>query len=237
MHLTTIIPCLDYADLLRISLPSAVAASDRVVVVTSPRDRATRRLCDEYGVTCLATDRWRRGGAVLNKAGALDDAIEAADSTDWLLLLDADIVLPADARSRLESLHLDRMTLYGAYRRMCRTPSEWRAYAEHGNAELLPLGPLLWVRKPQRRPAGSPMLNPAALQGYFQLWNAGGRPRRLSDYPTAAQYDVELALRWPDHLRRMLPPERFTVIHLGENRANWQGRVTETWREEIRNAF
>lgn len=229
MHLTTIIPCVDYADLLRISLPGVIAASDRAVVVTAPRDRATRRLCDEYGATCLATDRWWRGGAVLNKAGAVDDAIEAADPTDWLLLLDADIVLPSDARSRLEAFRLDPTHLYGAYRRMCRTPSEWSAYAEHGDTDLPPLGPLLWVRKPQCRPAGSPMLNPAALQGYFQLWNAGRQPRRLGDYPTAAQYDVELALRWPDHQRRMLPPERFAVIHLGENRVNWQGRVTAIW--------
>lgn len=71
--------------------------------------------------------------------------------------------------------------------------------------------------------------NPAAICGYFQLWNyVRCRGKKYFPYsPSAACYDVDFALSFPEHLRMFL--EDVEVLHLGPQRVNWDGRVSEAW--------
>lgn len=54
----------------------------------------------------------------------------------------------------------------------------------------------------------------------------------MFEHKTAAKYDVELAMQWPDNQRTLVPWRDYSVLHLGERKKNWSGRVTEYWEVE-----
>jgi hypothetical protein len=54
--LEAVIVCDQYSDFLRCTLPHNKTLFDRIVVVTSPEDRATQKICEFYHVECVKTD-------------------------------------------------------------------------------------------------------------------------------------------------------------------------------------
>ena len=55
MRLEAIVVCVNYSDFLEHTLPENMKYFDRVVVVTSPEDRATQALCNRLGVDFIET--------------------------------------------------------------------------------------------------------------------------------------------------------------------------------------
>lgn len=231
MHLTTLITSVDYADFLQYSLPAACQASQQVYVLTSPEDHATQALVDKYpNATSIVTKQWWHNKASFAKGHVLSETVKAlASKLRWLLLLDADTVLPADAKQRFDAMSLNKHTLYGARRLLCKTEEEWKAF-QCSQGEL-PIAPL-----PEIRTVGKHKMiwnyrtsNPAALEGYFQLWNYRTCPKPIPPSKTAANYDDQFAMSWPEDRRAFVPDESFRVVHLGIPRKNWNGRVTPKW--------
>jgi hypothetical protein len=95
--------CVDYADFLERTLATWADGLDDLLVVTTTGDRITLDLCASRRVRVYATDAFYRNGATFNKAGALDDGVRVLGASDWLLSFDADILPPADWRSRVEA--------------------------------------------------------------------------------------------------------------------------------------
>lgn len=228
-----VIPSVGYADFLAVTLPAwqAFAPNARIRVVTSPDDRETFRVASDAGVGCVVTDVWHRGGALFNKAEALDEAFELRNplgpTSTACLATDADVV-PV---GRLPDLQLSRGVLYGCARYACDTPADLaRVRAGELGLEQLPL--LLARHHGENRPRRQwPHTAADAVQvaraglGYFQLfaWRPG---LRFGSSQTAGGYDQRFAGQFT--LRTPLPG--VAVLHLGaQDRANWTGRVVPRW--------
>ena len=235
MSITAVVTSVGYGDFLQLTLPSMLKAIDRVVVATDENDLITSTLCHKHGVPLVMTDAWQRGGAPFNKAAGIWAAIEFARRTgelDWLMLLDADIYIPSRARAVLVEEWLDRDVMYSAPRRMARRPEDWARMIERGNVEAVALEERPRVVSRRGRPmlwGKYPTTNSVGIQGYMQLWHWPTYPQEsLPESSTAAMYDIALALLWSDDRRVWLPT---SVVHLGENKKNWSGRVTASWAD------
>jgi hypothetical protein len=152
------------------------------------------------GVELFRTDAFTRYGAIFNKGMAIEEAFDVIGRSGWILIVDADIALPAT----FELGELDRDVLYGAARRQ------------------LPEGVLDldgdWERWELTRE------DPCA--GYFQLFHAEAAAlRSLPWYPrgymNAAYADWDFALRFTT--RTALPSP---VLHIGRQYENWCGRAS-----------
>lgn len=230
--LHTAIVCVDYADLLRLTLPHAVTAvrpvGGRITVLTAPWDEETQRCAQGLGVTTLVTSIWKAGRAAFNKAGGLNEWLDSLQGrgAGWRLSLDADIALPADCFEHAGPL--DRSMLYGVPRRMCERQQDWdelaageRALDSFSVDELPIRGGKIWGRLPTTNPAG--------LCGYFQLWHGDdtANDRRFPPSRSAGGYDVRFATTFPPSQRAFL--HHRPVLHIGPERRNWYGRQTERW--------
>lgn len=223
------IACVDYDDFLRLTLPVNARHQFNITVLTSPDDQATIRIARDCGVSLLVTTAWSYGGP-FNKARALNEwlgGISIDRQNRWHLVLDADVMLPPSATLRLEGLNAQG--LYGARRRLCEDEAAWNEFAKHKRtidsfpAEELPL-------KNGRVWGACPTSNVAGLCGYFQLWHPKHSlgARRFAQRPTAARYDLDFALSFPDETRALIP--RYDVLHLGITKVDWAGRRSKRWQ-------
>lgn len=229
MQIAIAITCVNYADFLRLTLPHTVPQFQQITVITSPDDLETKHIAGEAGAECYLTSAWKRNGVPFNKASALNewlDSIDVRNPDQWILTLDADILLPPNLRTFFDKL--DPRGLYSMPRRMCETQSKWNDFvAGHRKWETFTINippvinGLVW--------GGRPTNNPAALSGYFQLWNPlfSSGLKRFPEMPTAKGYDVDFALSFPAAMRRFLFPA--DVLHLGPSKVNWAGRCSEAW--------
>lgn len=231
MLLEGVITCVNYGDFLAASLPLNRGVFDHLVVVTSPEDRHTQRLCEHYDVHCLTTDDFTAESQPFNKGRGINAGLSLLKRAGWLVHLDADIVLPPKAREILRGVPLDPLTIYGIDRVNCRSYLDWTRFLrlpalQHELDVFVHPGPFrLGTRIAKSEHQGYIPI------GYFQLWCGAAFPERRypEQHADAARSDMLFALQWP-RLRRQLLPELFAV-HLESQPAamgaNWQGRTTQ----------
>ena len=104
MRVDCVTVCVNFADILAHSLPVNKSLFDRMIVVTDKNDTATRRLCEHHYVECVVTDDFYMGDQAFNKGRGINRGLEALRPPDWVLHIDADIVLPARTRRMLEDI-------------------------------------------------------------------------------------------------------------------------------------
>jgi GT2 family glycosyltransferase len=118
MDIYAITTSVNYADYLVHCLHCIAGQVQGVCVVTAVND-ASIAVAERYGATPLVFDGWHDRGAAFNKAGAVrfaQEKIHTAYPDAWYLLIDADTMLPLNARETLDKQTLDPDTLYGATR-------------------------------------------------------------------------------------------------------------------------
>jgi hypothetical protein len=229
MRIEAAVACAGYGDFLEITAPSAVRSAGRVTVITAPWDRETPEVAERAGAHLLVTDAWRVNGS-FNKARALNqwiDGLPAGEEDTWLLVLDADILIPENCV--LPRNDLDPRCLYGVRRRMCTEEREWADYRSRRRALesfQLEAHPIVGGKLRGTLRTG----NVAGLLGYFQMWNPARSAgwRRFRETPSASEYDVLFGLSYLESNRRFL--EECEVLHLGPARVNWSGRRSGRWR-------
>lgn len=113
MNISLLTVSVGYAEQLSRSLDLWKSADD-VLVVTSPGDLETQRLCVNRGVKIHITDRFYIPGAVFNKAGSLAEGYSKLSPNDWALIVDADVIPPPGWREAVEKV--EPGYLYGARR-------------------------------------------------------------------------------------------------------------------------
>lgn len=209
---------------------------DDLVVVTSPDDDETREVCRRYSVRHVLTDDHLRGGP-FNKARLIQRGFDQIGSKDWVLHLDADIVLPRRFRDFVEWAHPKEECIYGADRqnvvgydawmRLKESVGGWDNHAfENGHwfHPILKTGSR-WVSK----------LHGYVPIGAFQFFHGTAMIQNgyhVRHYPyhhgDAARTDIQFALQW-DRRQRLVLPE-VIVLHLESEHAamgtNWCGRKT-----------
>lgn len=229
MRIEAVIISVNYADFLAHTLPLNLRHFDRTIVVTDNMDRRTRDLCEHYFCEVVRTDAFYSSDRAFAKSGGINAGLSAIRGDDWVVHMDADIVLPPRTRPLLEKAELDPEFIYGVDRMMCRGFDSWMAYVaapevQHScdafiQANAFPLG----ARVAKMREDGW------APIGFFQLWNAG-RTGRL-DYPdhgAADRSDLAFARQWPRSRRGLIP--ELVAIHLASDDdgssmgINWRGR-------------
>jgi hypothetical protein len=223
MYLEALIVSVDFSDYLAETLPYVLPQVDRLIVVTSPTDRSTVDVCRRYGADYLATDAFYHDGATFNKGRGINLGLRELRRIDWMVHLDADIVLPPGFRQALDTKTLDPHTLYGVRRAMCNSWREWKAYQP-----ALPAPAPFTHERPviNRRRGYMPL-------GYLQLFHAhatalgDGTSWYAETSPNAAYSDLWFCERWTR--RRLLTD--LEVVHLYEGQAydeiNWRGRVSQ----------
>lgn len=230
MKVEAVIVCNNYSDFLEHSLPENLQHLDRIVVVTHPDDKSTRALCNKYGVDVLDTAVFHDNGDKLNKGRAINLGLQHLRHDDWLLHLDADIVLPHRFRGMLAHAKLNEANVYGADRLNTGTYENWmnhkaKGVPQHSYRYL--------VNATKEFTLGSRLLHNEygyCPIGYFQLWHSKAHRQYPVSAGSAEHSDVLFAVQWPREKRILLP--EFFVYHLesdGQAKmgVNWNGRKTK----------
>lgn len=236
MYLESVITCVDYGDFLAHTLPHNRVLFDRTVVVTAPEDKETRRVCEYWHVECIPTDVFDTRWGNFCKGSGVNVGLAVLNKRDWVLHLDADIMLPPLTRKMLEQAELDPTFLYGCDRYVIKG-DKWHSFMslphlQHENhtwvhANAFPLGTRLC---PYEKGWGYIPI------GFFQLWSPSGSG--ISRYPeghtTAAREDTQFAMQWPRGKRALLP--EIIAYHLESDDSvkgnNWNGRITNKFGPE-----
>jgi hypothetical protein len=205
MGIKAITVCVGYDDFLRLTIARVLQHVDKLLVVTSHADVRTQELVAQYPkAVCHKTDAFYDDGASFNKGKAMEEGFDVLGRNGWVLILDADIVLPAT----IPHFELQSGKLY--------TPARRIMTAIDGLTEL----PEIDMKKlPLRQESGN--------FGYFQLFHADDPViRTLPWYETtwvhAGGADSVFEKRWAKANRLRMP---FEVVHLGDPDQNWYGRV------------
>ena len=203
-----IVVCVDYADLLAITLPNNMQHLSECLVITSPQDSATQELVASIpNANVFVTDAFYRDGAMFNKGRAIEEGFDALGREGWIAIWDADILFPTHMSEHMQNLRQDY--LYGAPRRMVEDPLSWDVSREWN---LYPLS------NDNKR-----------VIGYLQMFHAdspylkGRRPWYDQTFIHAGGGDGYFENLTPRDHQCLLP---FDVLHLGPRDSNWFGRAT-----------
>jgi hypothetical protein len=200
------IVAVDYADLLRETLPYNRHHFNEVTIITTPTDLATQDLAASYGANIFQTDAFHDNGASFNKWKALEQGLDEFGRHGLIVLMDADVLWP----KIIPTFRYKRGFLYTPLRRMMdpvRLPvppeCEWSRYPLH----------------PQQR----------EFAGYTQIFHAddphlGPPPWHQTNWRHAGGADSFFQAKWASPYK-IRPP--FEVLHLGPAGVNWMGRASD----------
>ena len=205
-----LVVCVQYDDILALTLPFTVRHFDKIVVVTASFDVNTQATISRYGmIEPHITDVFYEDGAVFNKGAAVEEAITKLDPEKWTVIFDADIIMPRDLNLR----DLDADTLYGPHR--WNVPNKPAYYAA--------------IATPNFNLTGLVKMGDKEFPGYFQLFHPGAaalkeRPWYSTHWKHAGGCDSDFQAKFAKRVRLDFP-----VLHLGMVHTNWHGRATPRW--------
>lgn len=220
--MNAILVCVDFSDVLQITLPYNRHHFDKLVVVTSPKDHDTYEVCLENRATPFVTDSFYENGARFNKFKALEQGLDYLGREGWTCLLDCDVLWPKKIPVELNT------------RKVGMTGKEWVK-------EFCQIGCLYTPRRRMMIDITQPIPNedkwkqfPLHAQcvewaGYTQIFHSGDTalgtpPWHEIDWIHAGGGDSFLQAKWPKE-KKIRPI--WEVLHLGPSGENWLGRVTK----------
>jgi hypothetical protein len=198
-----VVVSVEFEDLLALTLWYNHHHFEQVLVVSSPGDVGTRAVAERYdNARLFTTDAFYRNGAYFNKGAAIELALRVLGNCGWILLWDADILMPKEMKLEVEPGYL-----YSPHRRLVKDPRVWTIKDD-------------WTRYP--------MIGDCEFAGYFQLFHTDDpvlkqRPWYPTGWNNASGCDTEFQNKWPADHKIRLP---FEVLHLGSISGNWCGRCS-----------
>ena len=202
--LDVVIVSVNYNDFLLISLENNLKVFENITVVTSSSDFMCQMICEKFKVNCIVTDIMYEDGAVFNKGKAINEGIRSITEPDYILLLDADIVV-------MEEIDVDSLeddVLYTSNRYMVPNFDLYQSYI----SGLVSKDDVFLLE-------GNNGL------GFFQLFNYGMNAE-YPEYSTDAA-DDDFIFRDSFDLKKGIEK---VVIHLGKD-SNWKGRKSKSFLE------
>ena len=225
-----------YADFLVETAKANRGLLDDRVIVTSPDDTDTRDVCRKLSLRHVLSEDYKRGGSC-NKGRLVQRGIDQVSAADWILHIDADVVLPRSFREMLALAHLDPDTIYGADRVNVMGWDAWCAIKAKGGWDNHSYGCYQqWCNPHQPGSRWVSHLHGYCPIGFFQLWHgptATYKGMHQKVYPThhadAARSDTQFSLQWDRRHRQNL--SEVIVLHLESEPCdmgtNWRGRKTK----------
>lgn len=210
-----VIVSVNFSDFLGITLPRNKEHFDSIVVVTTPEDHLTYNVCEKNGVKCVKSDVFNKHGAKFNKGGAIRDAFKALRFKDWIVNLDADIILPKDFSEKFNLHKLDREKLYGSGRRF-----------------IYDYQSLLDLDGGKKSLSDFEYIDGSGC-GFFQMWNARSETARkyglnnlYTDCYNADQVDIDFLKKFCPLVEKdvNLVQTECEMIHLGQHGVYRDGR-------------
>ena len=238
--ITSIIAAVNYDDLLDITLTENKHNFDETIIITDTKDIKTQQLTKKHNVKCFVTDIFYINNNKFNRGMAYNAVLsELKHELDWVLLMDADVVLEKDFKNLFFNLNPEKEYFYGCRRYDVQTYEEWIKIKE--NPELLK----------------KYLLYRGIGYGYFQLFNFNSNVIKnfinnnnyiiYPPYPTVTEGDWKFRNYWGDYIYEPCPPDQpldhyaketdhptkllkelpFYAIHLGITGINEYSRKTQ----------
>jgi len=205
MDLRAITICVDYGDLLGVTLKYNSHHFKEIYIVTTADDTLTRAVCRKYNncIPVLTDLFYQTGKNDFNKWRALEYGLDYMRREGWICVLDADIVWP----KRVKINTFTAGNLYTPYRRMHRLTKiipeerEWYKFKRHRNV--------------------------GEFAGYTQIFHAndpvlGDPPWYDVRWKHAGGADSFFQRKW--NPSNKIRPD-WDVLHLGPAGVNWSGRT------------
>lgn len=202
--LDVIIVSVNYNDYLVVSLSHNVNIFNNITVVTSTDDIMCQKICEKFKVNCVVTDVMYENGSKFNKGKAINKGIDSINKPDFILILDADIIV----KNEIDLNKLSDSVLYTSDRWIFEEYKSYLNYLDSMDLE-----------------SNATFENNKGL-GFFQLFNVNNKILDKSVIYPETFDDAS----WSDLIFR----DKFTirqnidipVFHLGPAYQNWKGRVT-----------
>ena len=199
-----IVTSVDYNDFLILSLENNTKYFENITVVTSNDDIICQNICKSYGVKCITTDSFYEDDFLFNKGKAINIGIESIVNPEFILLLDADIIVT----NKIELSNLELDTLYTSDRWICYNHFQYGKW-EKGETSVNNL----------------PKYERDNGYGFFQLFNFNNS-LDVKWYPSELENSSHPDLKFSSYF-----PKKQTIdvdiIHLGDVKKNWNGRKSE----------
>lgn len=215
-RIDVVIISVDYNDFLEITLERNRRIFDHITVVTSPSDNRCVEICEANGVNVVVTDSMYSDGAKFNKGKAINDGLNSISDPDVVLLMDADIIVQDFAG--LSDIEED--CIYYRDRIMLR---DYDSYDRFTNLHIYNQNSYLF----EKNGASGFEVESIGPVGYFQLFKYNRRAHYPESFTDASWSDVRFANKFRRKFKIDTP-----VLHLGESRKNWSGRVTSEFKEK-----
>lgn len=204
-----LIVCINYADLLEYSLSFNSKMFDHIYISTTADDIETLNVCKQYdNVEIILTDLIHSNNAVFNKGAIMKELQTHAHTkhpNEWILILDADIVIPQTLLEQISGQYDDTSFIYGLTR-----------YEKHNKDNFNEL----WEGDSN---FGKRLNEGNYPWGYFQLYY-----RKDVFYETSENCG-ECDNKFLKIFGKKKHMMKGFVIHLGARIKNWSGRVTDKW--------
>ena len=216
--LRAVIVCVDYSDLLEITLAYNRHHFDSVCVVTSFNDPKTIACAYKHNAMVYRTNAFYTDGAAFNKFRALEEGLDYFGRYGWMCILDADVLWPKHIdwtfSPKPNAAHMPSVNpmyegyIYTPLRRMCEELNH------------IPQEPY-WKQYPLA-------IQQTEWAGYTQIFHAYDvhlpeTPWHETNWRHAGGADSFFQRLWPAE-NKLRPP--FECLHIGPAGKNWCGRVT-----------
>jgi hypothetical protein len=233
MYIEAIVVCVNYTDFLSETLPLNKHHFDHMIVVTAAGDVDTQKLCEYHNVEWTTADFGPRGE--FRKGVGINAGLEKLSMQDWVVHLDADVVLPPQFREIIQSLHLSRLALYGCDRFLMKSYKSW---AKHKRRPKL-INEMHTYVHTEAYPIATRFMSYDYMGyipvGFFQMWNPNYS--KIWKYPQqhtdAGRTDMLFARKWARVNRQLLA--EIVAFHLESELVpqgtNWAGRRTKPFRQ------
>jgi len=102
-----ILVCVDYSEILALTLPYNRHHFSEVMVVTSLQDYRTMDIAAQNNCQWYGTNSFWEGGASFNKFRAMEKGLDAFGREGWMVIMDADVVWPKHVKlyDAIEEIH------------------------------------------------------------------------------------------------------------------------------------
>jgi len=220
--------CVNYGDMLRLTLPFNKQMVTNMVVVTVPEDKETLAVCQEFGIKVLeyrccfcpydkevvkdATKLFHLSKMI--NQGLMYVYENFPDS--WYLYLNSDVIL----HPHIKTLDVDTLSpelIYGVNRYLVPTKEDFNKISEGGQIDFSTLGNHFEDTE------GDGIV---AL-GFFQLFKRKIFYDQVYNVPT---YDASYSdILFVNKFKNKGKLEGCHALHLGKPGVNWCGRVSERW--------
>lgn len=199
--------CVNYSDILAITLPNNAKHFDRTVVITDSQDTQTMDLVNSIpNCELFITDSFYDNGAKFNKGLAMEQGLDYMGRQGWICIWDADIVMPTN----LDLSQCKIGNLYSPNRRILEN-IKGISLSSIGDISQYPVYP------------------ESEFAGYFQYFHADDSvlkelPWYGVDWNHAGGCDSDFQRKWDNNHKIRLNTH---VLHLGAPGVNWNGRATD----------